>query len=274
MIVSDILRGLLGKTTPTQIPVFQIPSIRHYMDSLAQELIDEIINHIPTEDLPASCLVARRWRHRSQQRYFEYVLFHFRDSGLWEKNIPQHPDGIPACVRHLWLQLILPSPDLEVFDRVLKTFRSMVSLTMFRTGFPHPDRLAGLASLGEFGRGLRRLAFVRVYAHSFADFASLIFSLPNLKELVINRILFTSYKLPAIPPDTWQRGPLESLFVLGAPMSIPEALSRCGLTSHTLWLDPSDEGIEAFVTSSSATIVELRFIGMQPIQAFGQKNPY
>ena len=146
------------------------------MDSLAQELIDEIINHTPREDMPASSLVARRWRRRSQQRNFEFVLLKFSDLALWETNIPQHPDGIPSYVHHVRLKHTSHLLETGILPRVLKTFTSTISLQIRGAGLPLPDELVVPVSVGEFGKDITRLNLVHV-EDSFAAITSFIFSL-------------------------------------------------------------------------------------------------
>ncbi|KAF9777750.1 hypothetical protein BJ322DRAFT_1095577 [Thelephora terrestris] len=124
------------------------------MDTLAQELIDEIIDNVPRQDMPSSSLVARRWRRKSQQRNFELVLFMFENLNLWEYNIPQDLDGIPSYVRHVRFKC---------------------------THFPHlePGTLSRLAvplSLGEFGN-ITRLILTYVI-DLFSVIKSFIFSGP------------------------------------------------------------------------------------------------
>ena len=120
------------------------------MDSLAQELIDEIINHIPRNDMFASSLIAMRWTRRSQQRNFESVEFMFDNLTLWEINIPQDLDGIPSYVHNVQFQSIFRNLERGIFRRILKTFRSMISLEMVNTDLP-PDDLTVLSLLGSLG---------------------------------------------------------------------------------------------------------------------------
>ena len=226
------------------------------MDSLAQELVDEIINHIPREDMPAPSLVARRWKRRSQQRNFEFVLFEFKDLTPWETNIPQDPKGIPSYVEpgHL--------------SRVLKNFTSMISLTI-DTHLPPPAELAVPVSLGEFGKGITCLTLFYVQ-DSFAAITSLIFSLPELKELIISNVDFQPDQPPRVVPDTPQRAPLDLFMVHGVEHESYIFLARWNLASRGLSLDLSDEGMRLLVKISSEAMVALTLTGMQLLRAFGK----
>lgn len=160
------------------------------MDSLAQELIDEIIKHVPRQGLIACSLVARRWRRRSQQRHFEFVLFTDTNFTRWEVSIPQDSDRIPSYVRHLRFQST-PFGSLApgILARVLETFTSMISITIYASPLPSLAELVVPPSLGEFRKGITRLAFAHTLDLS-SVITSLVFSFPNLKELVIYKFHF------------------------------------------------------------------------------------
>lgn len=166
------------------------------MDSLVQELIDKIINHTPREDMPASSLVARRWRRRSQQRDFEFVKLKFSDLPLWETNVPQHPDGIPSYAHHVRLKRASLLLETGILPRVLKTFTSIISLWIRGASLPLPDELVVPVSLGEFGSGVTHLTLICVFHEPFAGIKSLIFSLPTLKELIIHDTYPPSHNPP------------------------------------------------------------------------------
>ena len=252
-------------------PNSQISPTRHSMDSLAQELIDEIINHIPRNDMFTSSLIAMRWTRRSQQRNFESVEFMFDNLTLWEINIPQDLDGIPSYVHNVQFQSIFRNLERGIFRRILKTFRSMISLEMVNTDLP-PDDLTVPVSLGEFGKRITRLALFHVDYESFPAITSLIFSLPNLEELITSNIDSQSYEPSQIIPDTSQREPLELFMVWGVQEEAYIAIAQWKLVSRRLSLDPHDEGMELLINASSETVVALTLLGMQLPRAFGQEN--
>lgn len=80
---------------------------------------------------------------------------------------------------------------------MVKTFRS---LEIFENNLPL-DELVVPALIGEFGKGVSRLALRYVFHETRAAITSLIVSLPNLKELIISDIRFRSYEPPPIVPD-------------------------------------------------------------------------
>ena len=242
------------------------------MDSLAQELIDEIIDRIPRQDMPASSLVARRWRCRSQQRMFEFVLFMFQELDLWEFNIPQDSDGIPSYVRHVRFKYTYFSAfEPGTLARVLKTFTSMISLEIDDTSLPPPDELAVPASLGEFGRSITRLTLVYV-VDPVTVVASFVFSFPNLKELVIDNIDFYPNEPISIIPDTLQRGPLERFVLQDCREEDFILLAQWKLASRWLSLNPSVMGMGLLLEISSEMVTTLELIGVQLLRAFRNLN--
>ena len=232
------------------------------MDSLAQELIDETITHVPRWDMFATSLVARRWRRPSQQRNFEFVLFVSDDVTRWEVNIPQDPDGIPSYVHHVRLKRTPLSLKPGILPRVLKTFTLMISLDIDSSHLPPLDELAVPVSLGEFGRGITRLTLVQVQGPRTV-ITSFIFLFPNLKELVIVDVDFWHDESPPVIPKIPQRRPLESFMVLGYRGFPYNAVSEWWLASRRLSLGPSAKGINLLIGGSSKTMVELTLMGMQ-----------
>ena len=126
------------------------------MYSVPQELLNEVINNVPRQDMPASSLVARRWRRPSQQRNFEFVLFLSDDVIFWEANIPQNPNGIPSYVRHVRFKHFPPRLEPGILSLVLKTFTLMASLDIDNTHLHHLRSSwfpCHLASLGRVSPG-------------------------------------------------------------------------------------------------------------------------
>ena len=242
------------------------------MDTLAQELIDEIINNVPPQDMPSSSLVAKRWRRKSQQRNFERVLFMFENLDLWEFNIPQDlVDGIPSYVRHVRFKFTyFSNHEPGTLSRVLKSFGSMISLAIDNTSLPPPEELAVPLSLGEFGN-ITRLELVYV-VDTVSVITSLIFSFPNLRELITYHLdLWPDEPFPTTP-DASQRGLLELPSIHSTERDNYPAFAQLGLASRRLSLDPSCHGIELFIKRSSETMVALTLIGMQPLRVFGKQN--
>jgi hypothetical protein len=220
-----------------------------------------------------SCsLVAKRWRRRSQQRLFSIVLFAFYDFARWEINIPQDTDGIPSYVHHVRFNHLPPRLEPGTLSRVLKSFPSLVSLEFDQTKLPPPAELAVPLSLGEFGNGITRLILIRVYG-PFDVITSFVFSLPNLKELVMTDVEFEPGGSPPIVPDASRRGPLELFMVQGRRIPC-NALALWKLASRRLLLNPSVERMELLIGASSETMELLTLRGMRFLGAFEKQNLY
>jgi len=242
------------------------------MDLLPQELIDRIISYISHQGLPAGSLVAKRWRRRSQQLYFDSVVLSFEDQMvLWDTKIPKESDGIPSYVRHVQVRNIYSWDDPTIFGRVLKTFTSMESLMMAGANFPPPDEVPGPVSFGEFGKALTSLTLF-FQSCPVAIIMSFIHSLPNLKELDIDHPATTSEELPPTPSDTPHREPLRRLVLQGGPNPVGTALAQYRFTCSSLDLDVCSHGGEQLIAHSSETLVKLSFQGRWLMCVFGEEN--
>ena len=112
----------------------------------SQELIDDIIDRLPRQEMPPCSLVARRWRERSQKHYFDSVTFSSEHQMvLWDANIPKDTDGIPSYVHHVQVRNIRSWHYPAVCDRVLNTFSSMESLAVSEVTIPHVQKSVGTA---------------------------------------------------------------------------------------------------------------------------------
>ena len=241
------------------------------MDLLPQELLEEIIDHLPGPDAAASSLVSRRWRCRSQQRHFESIcFFSAHQMVFWEANIPPDPDGIVSYVHHVRFDntsnnTLSISLEPVTFGRILKSFESMVTLTMLNAKVPLPGELTGPVSLGEFGKGVTRLVLAHELHTPLTALISFIFSFPNLKELVFNDIRLTSYEPPPILPGVSKRGPLDLLVLWKAPEELRADLIQHRLASRTLCLNPYWEDTDKLVAISLDSIVTLVLFGMRAL---------
>lgn len=234
------------------------------MDSLPQELLEEIIDHLPKRDTSASSLISRRWRRRSQQRYCETICFFSAHRVvLWEANIP---NGILSYIRHVRF-IGAPRISLEptTLGRILKPLGPRLTLTMHNVRILLPGELTDPVSLGEFGKGVTRLVLSRALYTPLTALVSFIFSFPNLKELVVNDILLTSYELPPILPDAQKRGPLELLVLWKIPRSLGTDLIRRQLTSQTLCLNPRCGDMGELVFISAESVATLILFGMRSL---------
>jgi hypothetical protein len=241
------------------------------MESLPQELIDKVIDNLPHSSLRSCSLVGRRWRRRSQKRFFASIEFSYEHHLVrWWTKIPRDPGGIPSYVRyvrfmfHGWNKPAL-------FGRVLKTFTSMTSLFMLDTTIPPPHELPGSVSFGKFGKKTKVLVLVSPHC-TVATITTLVLSLPNLESF----FLFgeASKRPPSILPHASERRPLAELQLHAAGSGVGITLAQCGLTSRKLSLIASDAGLERLLTLSSEIIVELRLHGVWPSETIREQERY
>ena len=234
-------------------------------DSLAQEVIYEIINHVLRQDMSATSLVARCWRRPSQQRNFEFVLFESDDVTRWEANVPRDTDSIPSYVRHVRFKNSPSRLEPGILSCVLKTFASMISLDIEDTNLPPPDELAIPVSLGESGKCTTRVTLVRM-RDPITVISSFNFSIPNLKELVIARVDSWPDKPPPIILGAFQRGLSEFFIVPGHRGLLYDDIALWRLAPRRLSLGPSAKCMNLIMRGSSEVVVELTLIGTQPLR--------
>ena len=233
------------------------PSLRPITESLAQELLDAIIDHVPSPNARSCSLVARRWRKRSPQRHLRAVVFSVEsDLARWCRNIPQDPDGIPSYVEDVLFHRICRWSDPAILVRVLKRLSRVKILRFFGTSVPC-GKVQSIASSGAFGRELTSLVFICPYS-AVSTLMPLISSLQNLRELRIQR------SFPGVPRSLapehiqiWKRGPLKSLELWGVWDQEAEYIARCGITTRELSLCMSDNMIEKIIACSSETVEKL-----------------
>ena len=238
------------------------PSPQLTMESLAQELLDAIIDHVPPPDARSCSLVAKRWQKRSQQHHFSHLTF-ARECEVvsWYTNIPQDPDGIPSYVQDVEFQTIRLWRDPTLFSRVLKCFSRVRFLTIFETGVTY-DELYDVVSSGEFGRQLTSLILLLPLCTP-PTLMLLITSFPNLKELIVNGVAEVSVASTAqTPPDmVWKMGTLELLELSWVRSKVIHSIARCGITSRRINLAVGDGMTEKILANSSEAVVELIFQG-------------
>jgi hypothetical protein len=165
------------------------------MDSIPQELIDAIINNVPQSSLPSCSLVAKRWRQKSQRRVLSTISFSSEDKvNRWCTDIPRDSDGISSYVRHVKIQNIFRWAEPALFGCMLETLSSLTELSLDGTDIP--DEFLDLISRGEFGKGITALC-LDTHTARCATMASMILSLPDLKELTVE-----CGTVPKGPPPT------------------------------------------------------------------------
>ena len=226
------------------------------MGSIPQELIDTIIDNVPESSLLSCSLVAKRWRRKSQQRAFDTISFFSEgEVNRWCTDIPHSSDGISSYVHHLKIEGISSWTEPTLLSRMLESLSSLNTLSMDATEIP--DELPGRISRGEFGNGITAL-HLSLSLYTPATMASMILSLPNLKELYIEDWeVMPEGPLPAHPVAP-QRGPLNSLELRGWWDGVGEALAESRLTFSRLSSDVGITGITQLLLVSSETLVELK----------------
>jgi len=235
------------------------------MDSFPQELIDEIIDNIPQTDPLSRCdlsscsLVAKRWRRRSQQRFFEGISPSSEDDlNVWWSIIPQDPDGIPSYVLLLKIEGVVTWDDPLLLGRVLKNLTSLQQLLIFETRIP--DELQDPVLRGEFGKEITTLCLWTSYC-ALATTMSIILSLPKLEDLVIGNHN-TSGEPLSTHLITPQRRSLDSLRLGGDIDEVGEPLAESRLIYRILYLDTHLPITEQLITLSSENLVQLGFGGV------------
>jgi hypothetical protein len=228
------------------------------MDSIPQELIDVIIGNVPQSNLRSCSLVAKRWRRPSQRRALSTVRFlSEEDMNCWCTEIPRDSDGISSYVCRVKIKGILCWAEPALFGCILGTLSSLTELSLDEIDIP--DEFLDLISRGEFGKGVTTLYLRHTYC-TLAAMTSMILSLPDLKELTVD-----CRNTPKGPPltnsVTPQRGPLDSLELLGYVGGIGEALAKSRFISSHLSLDVDIAGVEQLLMLSSETVVELELHG-------------
>ena len=234
------------------------------MDSIPQELIDEIIENVPKSSLLSCSLVAKRWQRESQRRAFDSISFLSEDDvNQWCTDISQDLDGISSYVRHAHFKWIYSWNEPALFSRILGNLSSLTALSVYRTEIP--DEFPDHISRGEFGKGITAL-----YLHSphctLATMTSMILSLPDLKELSV-KVYWVELEEP-LPTHsiTPRRGPLDSLELSGDADGIGENLAKSRFISSRLFLEVHIPDAVQLLTLSSETVVELKLRGVWFLQ--------
>jgi len=232
------------------------PSLKLIMETLPQELLDAIIDRVPSPWAHHCSLVARRWRKRGQQRHFSDLMF-WREVDVvrWYTDIPQDPDGIPSYAQDVEFQSIRFWRDPTVLSRVLKCFSRVKTLTIAETAVP-PSEVQNILSSGEFGRELTSLFLISPWS-SVPTLMPLILSFPNLRELMIDHFLHSHAPASLLPGGTCKRGPLQSLELSWLLNKDIEYIALCGVTSRRIDLYVGDAMIEKIIAGSSETMREL-----------------
>ena len=230
------------------------------MDSLPQELIDAIIDNVPKPSLLSCSLVAKRWRRKSQQRALDLIELSSEDEvNRWWTDIPQGTGGIAPHVRSVYFLEISSWNEPALFGRVLKNLTSLRELVTARTEIP--DELPGHISRGEFGKGITSLCLWSPRC-TLATMASMILSLPNLKELSIDDDRVASEEPLPTHSVASQRKQLDSLELYGDANGIVDILEKSRFIASRIHLELCVPGAAHLLMISSEMVVELNLCGV------------
>ena len=229
------------------------------MDSVPQEIIDEIIDNLPHSNLRSSSLVAKRWRKRSQQRALDKIWI---GSGSvvcrWHIDTRSDPGGIPSYVQSANFDGITEWEDPLLFSRVLENFNSLTTLSI-AGDTEIPDEVLERISRGELCNRITVVSF-RSMRSSFV--IPMIPAFHNLQTLFICDLAPTSRGLKLVHPAPPSRKPLDLLRVAECTSVAVEALVNLHLASRRLIFDVQTENVQKLLVISSMTIVELVLLGV------------
>ena len=229
------------------------------MDSLPQEIIDEIIDNLPDSSLPSSSLVAKRWQKRSQRRGFHKVWFRSESTmNRWHEQTQGEPSGIRSYVQRARFSDIMEWENPALFGCVLGNFSSLRSLRIYNTEIV--DGMLEDISRGGLGGRVTTLDLLGLRC-SLPRLVSMILAFPNLQDLSIDCTGVLSREAPAYPVSS-QRRPLDSLRVIRCRNRIPETVADLQFAPRLLTLDVQTRSIRTLLVRSSVTIVELSLLGV------------
>ena len=230
------------------------------MDSLPQEIIDEIIDNLPHFSLLSTSLVAKMWQERSQQRAFKDVWFRSESMvNAWLTNIQSGRSEISSYVRFVGFSNIINWRDPALFGRVLNNLNSLTELAIFDMEIS--EEIMEQILHGGFGWRITALNLQRL-PWSLSAVMSTILAFPNLRDLVIIYLAIRPGKLSTHPAPP-QRRPLNSLLVRGYGIGpIAEALANHRFASRRLTLEAQPQNIQKLLDLSSAIVVELVLVGV------------
>ena len=231
------------------------------MDSLPQEIIDQIIDNLPPHSLRSPSLIAKRWRKRSQQRAFSTIRFRSEFMvNRWHAEIQSSPSGISSYTRFVGFGGITKWRDSGLFGRAFRNFNSLTTLGIYDTEIS--DKMLKDISRQELGR-ITNL-HLQGLGCSPSTVMAMILAFPNLRDLVVIDLAIRPEE-PSTHTTPLRRRPLDSLLVCGFGNGpIAEALADYRFASSRLILEAQPRNIQKLLAFSSATVVELVLEGVCP----------
>ena len=230
------------------------------MDSIPQEIIDEIIDNLPRSTLRSSSLVAKRWRRRSQQHVlFSVMFFSESDVNSWEIDTQEDPGRIPSYVQAAKFNRIIRWNDPPLFGRVLQNFSSLKTLWTYETELP--GEVLEYITRGELGKNLTALDLWSPRC-SLSIAISTILAFPNLQHLVIDTLTTTSSEAPQTYSFLPRKRPLDLLRVVGRADGVAQTLANLQFASRRLILGAQTWNVHELLILSSMTVIELALLGV------------
>ena len=233
------------------------------MDSLPQEIIDEIIDNLPHSSLFHSSLVAKRWQKRSQQGAFQSIWF-LSESRVkrWHMNTCEDPDRIPPYVQFASFYGFEQWSDTALFNNVLENFNSLNELRIY--GIEVTNEMVERIQSGRFGESVTTLDWSPICSISTA--ISMILSFPNLQHLFIENNGHMSGHAPSAYHATSRGEPLASLKLRGDVDGAARALVKSHFISRhlCLYLYAEISSTQQLLMLSSNIVGKLTLRGAQP----------
>ena len=225
------------------------------MDSVPQEIIDEIIDNLPRFSLRSSALVAKRWRKRSQQRALDNIRF--GSESVVKRYTQSDPGETSSYVQLAQFFNITEWENPALFSHVLEAFNSLTTLVLSNTEIP--DGMVERVSRGGLGNRVTTLYF-RSIQSSLA--VPMILAFQNLQILIVQNFTVTSREPPLARPVSLRRRPLDSLRVVNCTSDAIEALVNLHLAPRRLVFDVKTANVQKLLVHSSVTVVQLVLLGM------------
>ncbi|KAF9645178.1 hypothetical protein BDM02DRAFT_3120600 [Thelephora ganbajun] len=202
---------------------------------LPQELVDEIIGHLPTyypQSLHSCSLVAKSWTHPSQKRLFENINIHPGNFRSWLDSISPTNAVLLGHIRSLSYTTYTTHPDRTIepaYSALRDYFPSFCQLRRLTLSFDctpsHPQQIE---SFSAFQHTLSDLSLSN-RAVTTSTLVTLINYFPNLACLYLRNL---SYRREAERTSSPPRSPFKKLYVTEWPvcsLDLLDELSKLGL---------------------------------------------
>ena len=250
------------------------------MDSLPQELIDEIIGFLPLDrNLLSNCsLVAEPWRDISQKRLFRSIKTGPRNLRWWLDDISRKNIKLLGYVRELtcFMEELFTMQQIEPAHDTLQGHSPLLpQLKHFTLWYTDVQSLSWTRLISDFKYSLFTITLFHCTVSNVA-LVALINYFPNLKSLYLEDLSYTnSHESTSLSSRTF----LEKLYVrdyIGSSLDLLKELSELGLCSEEVALsvsalpdNPSTTFVNRVVRAFGASVKFLRL----PQMSNSMSNP-